>query len=435
MRIAASAAAVLLTVAIHGAPTGASPQTEPMQYDIQLVDGLGGTRSAGNSINDRDWIAGYSNLAQNAARHAALWRDGVPTDLGTLGGTHSSVVWPVKNVRGLVAGIAETGIADPLGESWSCSAFFPTATGESCLGFAWEEGVMRALPTLGGNNGFAAGANNRREIAGWAENSVEDPTCVAPQRLQFRAVVWGPGENEVVELPPYPGDSVSAATALNDSGQVVGISGICDVAVGRFSAAHAVLWENGTVTDLGSLGGVSWHTPMAISRRGNVVGFSNPPGDDDGSFLAHAFLWTREEGMVDLGTLPGDETSQALAINEQRQIVGLSCGGAGCRAFLWQDGVMRPLAELAPSFAGVLVYAGDFNEAGEITGRAHDPATNVSKTFLATPRPAHGPGLALAAPRSEVAPGGPTVLPREVREAVARELGLGGAALATVWRE
>ncbi len=42
---------------------------------------------------------------------------------------------------------------------WSCAAFFPgaTATGYTCLGFAWEAGVISPLSTLGGNNGFAAG--------------------------------------------------------------------------------------------------------------------------------------------------------------------------------------------------------------------------------------------------------------------------------------
>ena len=33
------------------------------------------------------------------------------------------------------------------------------------------------------NNGFAAGANNREEIVGWAENAVHDATCVAPITL------------------------------------------------------------------------------------------------------------------------------------------------------------------------------------------------------------------------------------------------------------
>src|SRR5205807_9811586 len=123
-------------------------------------------------------------------------------------------------------------------------------------------------------------------------------------------------------LPIYP---VGAATAINDRGQVVGISGICDRAVGRFSAAHAVLWEGGAVVDLGSLGGVAWNTPMAINQWGDVAGFSNVSASSGGAFNAHAFLWTKRDGIRDLGTLPGDAISQALGINGERQIAGISC--------------------------------------------------------------------------------------------------------------
>jgi uncharacterized membrane protein len=61
-------------------------------------------------------------------------------------------------------------------------------------GFIWKNGVMRALPTLGGNNGFASGVNNRGQIVGWSENKVYDHTCTPPQVLQFRAAIWGPSD-------------------------------------------------------------------------------------------------------------------------------------------------------------------------------------------------------------------------------------------------
>ena len=101
-------------------------------------------------------------------------------------------------------------------------------------------------------------------MVGWAENTVVDPTCKSPQVLQFRALVWGPKEGQKRELPPVSGDSTSSATAINDRGQVIGISGDCDRARGRFSARHAVLWEDGTPTPLPTLGGVAWH---ALGRK------------------------------------------------------------------------------------------------------------------------------------------------------------------------
>jgi len=251
----------------------------------------------------------------------------------------------------------------------------------------WEDGEMRALPTLGGNNGFATGANNRGEVVGWAENTVQDPTCVAPQVLQFRAVIWGPKDDQIHELLPLPGDTSSAATAINNKGQVVGISGTCDQAVGRHTAAHMVLWEKGTATDLGNLGAPWWNTPMAINQRGDVVGFAGVPGGDADNPILHAFLWTRRDGIQDLGTLPGDATSEAHGINERGQVVGVSCDAAGnCRAFIWEDGVMTDLNTLvAPGYTGILTTAQDINARGEITGRAFDPVTGERPAFLATP--------------------------------------------------
>src|SRR5437762_2468985 len=84
------------------------------EYRVANLPSLGGTISRGNSINDRGWVAGYSNLAGNQSRHAIAWVDGVESDLGTLGGPNSSVAWPVKNDRGLLAGIAQTAAPDPL---------------------------------------------------------------------------------------------------------------------------------------------------------------------------------------------------------------------------------------------------------------------------------------------------------------------------------
>src|SRR5215472_1292726 len=182
------------------------------------------SRSRANSINDRIWLAGYSNLAGNQSRHAALWRQGALTDLGTLGGPNSAVTFSVKSDLGIVAGISQTGTPDPLGEAWSSAAFYPGATGTGFinLGFVWQNGTMHALPTLGGNNGFATGANSLGQIVGWAENSVHDPTCVPPQQLQFRPVVYGSDANQISELPLPAGDSSGAATGINEQDQVVG---------------------------------------------------------------------------------------------------------------------------------------------------------------------------------------------------------------------
>ena len=80
------------------------------------------------------------------------------------------------------------------------------------LGFVWQGRVMRALPTLGGDNGFATGVNNHGQVVGWAENAIHDPTCNSPQVLLIRLTV----ERRRNVKPPPAGTSpapVSGASA------------------------------------------------------------------------------------------------------------------------------------------------------------------------------------------------------------------------------
>ncbi len=355
------------------------------QYQIvKITSSLGGTVSVGTSINNLGWVAGFSNTDEGT-RHAALWRGDEITDLRTLGGPNSNVQWPGQNNGTLIVGIAEMAAMDPLEEDWSCSAFFPSVTHHVCRGFVYEDGVMSALPTLGGTHGFATGVNSRGQVVGWAETPIHDDTCNEPQVLQFRAVMWEPAKGTMQELPPLPGDSTSAATAINEKGQAVGISGECDIAVGQLSAQHSVIWEQGQPVEIGDLGGEAWHTPMAINQLGDVVGFSNPadvPGID---FAPHAFLWTKKGGIEDLKLLDGHDFSQAFGINARGQVVGRSCGPQGCRAILWEDGKMINLNDIKGSFPDLLTAARDINDAGVITGNLVDQDTGETLMFVATP--------------------------------------------------
>jgi len=379
----------VLSAAVLACAAQGIAEAAPPQYRVDYLPSNGGPVSRGNSIDNRGWISGYSMLP-SGLRHATLWTNEGKLDLGTLGGLdrQSTVAWPVKSNNGVLVGISQTSTRDPYQEPWSCSAFFSVGIDHpTCLGFVWKDGVMKPLSTLGGNNGFAAGANNHGQIIGWAETASPDPSCTNGQVLGFRAVVWGPREGEMHELPPLAGDSASAATAINERGQVVGISGRCDQAIGRYTARHAVLWENGTVKDIGNLGGDSWHTPTAINQHGDVAGFSNPPEAPAGVYQPIAFIWTRDGGMKRL-LLPGDLYSQAQGINASRQVVGSSCDKDDhCRAFLWQDDVMYDLKQLVPGLPEnqVLQQAMDINDDGVITGRAIDPTSGELPAFVAVP--------------------------------------------------
>lgn len=380
----------LILIALETALFAQSPQPgQPAQYYVfNLGAPLGGVPEP-VGINDLGWISGGANLAGNSAVNAELWA-GVPFDLGTLGGLNSNIAWPNHSTNGEIVGIAETAEANPYHESWSCSAFFPSApTGDVCLGFAWRAGVMTPLPPFpGGYDSYAAGVNNRGQVVGWAENNVLDPTCnntpPVNQYLQFEAAVWGPELTEVRQLSPYPGDPDSAATAINDVGQVIGISGTCQNAVGDESAAHALLWEeNGEVVNLGNLGNNAWNTPVSLNNHGQVVGFANNTLNN-----SQGFVWTKAKGIQPLPYIGDDNQGAAYDINQPGQIVGISNGGTepySARAFLYENGKMNDLNQLAVGDSSLyLLLAQGINDAGEIVGTAVEPdGTQVG--FLAVP--------------------------------------------------
>jgi probable HAF family extracellular repeat protein len=374
----------LLTVAPavgHAAYAPRTADSRQLRYNFVPLGTLGGTNSGAISINNRSWISGFSFLAGNTTQNAALWLHGATQSLGTAGGPNSAVDWPNHNDQGLIVGITETAALNPYNEPFSCLFF----TGHVCQGFVWSNNVMTPLSTLGGYDSYATDVNDWGQIVGWAETSYQDPTCVLPQVFQFEAVIWEPWQHRIQQLAPYPGDSDTAATAINDGGQVVGISGACDVAYGGTSAKNPVLWQNGKVIRLATLGGTMFNTAAAINQSGEIVGWSDLPGDISAP-NNHAVLWTRNGSLVDLGVLPGDKYSLAYAINDFGQVVGQSIDANGnSRAFLWQNGTMVDLNTLVSSGTPALVYANDINDLGEIVGAAYNQNTNVVLGFELTP--------------------------------------------------
>jgi probable HAF family extracellular repeat protein len=350
---------LLCTLAISLSVPGQDKQNHrPVRYSLRVIGTLGGTFSEAHGLNNKGSTAGQSLLIDSDfPLHAFFWQKGAMVDLGTLGGQNSLV--PVANhtvnERDAVIGNSETSTPDPNGEDLcGLGTFF------ICLPFVWQEGVLTALPTLGGNNGNAGGINNRGQIVGTVETPNFDP-CSLPFAEQIQAVIWEHGVIQEV-LPPL-GGTAAAANAINDNGQVVGESGCVS------DNTYAVLWQHGRAINLGSLGGVTGNLAFDINNEGQVVGQSDLPGDT----VHHAFFW-QNGVMTDLGSLSDAlPNSQAIGINNQGQVVGFSQDAAGDEgssvAVLWENGTITDLnTVIAAGSSLFLMEATAINDRGEIAG-------------------------------------------------------------------
>lgn len=267
--------------------------------------------------------------------------------------------------------------------------------------FLWESGSMKDLGTLGGSNSVAHGINNSGQVVGSSEIASG----------YDRAFLWDQ-QFGMIDLGTLEGDYMSAAIDINDLGQVVGGSR-------SISGLRPFLWENGTMIDLGSLGG-NESIALAINENSQVVGWSYlPPGsihaflwengsmkdlgtlggnesiafgiNDSGQIVGrsnlsspgttHAFLWENDV-MFDLGTL-GGESSWGLGINNSNQVVGGSWTMYGlAHPFLYENGGMIDLGSLAGQYAGSWAEASAINELGQIVGESNVTTPNFQHAFL-----------------------------------------------------
>jgi len=365
---------ILFTCLVLAPQPLAAQQTH---YTVQDLGTLGGTSSLAGGLSNSGWVEGRSTLPGDTTMHPVLWRKGVMTDLGTLGGPNADAAYRPSD-SGNVAGASETGAPDPFAEN-----FCGYGTNLICLPIVWSNDLkkMAALPTLGGSNGWAASINDQNEAVGVAENMTQEPTCTGTSQVfQFKPVTWERGR--IYRLPTFSGDPVGMAWGINYWGQATGYSGNCTTVL------HALLWQGGRVTDLGNLGGTMNNEGVDINNLGQVVGYSDLPGDTTG----HAFLWQKGTGMIDLGTLPGDVGSDGDGINDLGQVVGGSWDAEGNdRAFLWQNGVMTDLNTLIPPDSPLYLIeaTGTINDQGEIAGIALQISTGEVHAFLATPTQRH----------------------------------------------
>jgi len=377
----------MMTSIAAGTLLAAFALAQAPRYTVTDLGPVGGTPGQPFFVAPNGLIGGAA-AAPNGAMNAMLWYKHLKWDIAKpgLGGTNS-VAFSV-NGTGQAVGEAETSASDPKGEDFcGFKALGLPSAGNTCLPFLWQPGAMTPLPTLGGNNGAANQINKHGVVAGLAENVTPDPACPAPQVLQFKPVVWANGK--IYELVTLDDDPEGAALAINDYGQVAGASGKCSAfnpsILENFLPLHALLWERGTVIDLGNLGGTGQgfgNLALNLNNQGQVVGQSDLQGDAN----FHAFLWSEKTGIEDLGTLTGDVNSVALGINDSGEIVGLSLdANFDPHPFFWHNGVMTGLNSLIPANSPLsLLVACSINSSGEIVGLAVT-STGEVHGYLATP--------------------------------------------------
>jgi probable HAF family extracellular repeat protein len=353
-------------------PVGASLPTRPAgtsetRWQITDLGTLGGKTSEAEAINNAGQIAGTAATADEYGDpHAVLWQARRVTDLGALAAYTSEAV--SINGPGKVIGNRVT-------------------RDGNTRAFLWEDGRMRDLaPVYGtesravaindkgeiiGDNGDSSGGavlwrnghsidlllvkaaaiNNRGQIVGgqvlWENGKITD---LNPKTTKFAALainnsgqvagernasngyfdwtvafLW---QGRMTVLPTLPGKNACIVAGINDHAQIAGTCGIPEPMQDPIIHEHIVVWKDGQITDLGTLGGEC--QAAAINEHGQVVGWSQAGGAN-----SHAFV-SENHVMTDLGVLPGGTESNAVALNDHGQIVGWSTTKNGQKhAVLW----------------------------------------------------------------------------------------------------
>lgn len=322
------------------------------------------------------------------------------TELGTLGGIWSGPA-QIDNEGRVVGGSTihsgawhafrwEDGVIQDLGVPGDYLVSSATAfnSGRRIVGYAngqyqsqyaymWEDDVWTYLGTLPGEGldySVATDINDNSRICGYSFTLGPDG--------RGRGWVWEDGE--MTDLGTLGGDR-SSANAINESGQIAGYSQIYDPENYR---TRAFMWENGSMTDLGVLPGEVNSAANDVNDMGQIVGSSSHQMETYPFLTIHRpCLWDGGE-IIDLGLPGGYVRGTATGINNDGTIVGwmaTSLSGGTYRAFVWRDGEWANLNSLIPPGSEwELQSASDINDNGQIVGDGLAPSGSI-QGFLLTP--------------------------------------------------
>jgi probable HAF family extracellular repeat protein len=223
------------------------------------------------------------------------------------------------------------------------------------------------LGTLGGASSEATALDNSGQVVGWATDAGG----------AVRAFLYRDGA--MLNLGTLPGGSSSQATAINEHGQVVGFGGINEHGPQFREFTQGFVWAGGTLQPLGAL-----HCPCTVNQRygtsaayainalGQAVGDS---ATVRGASVRHAFVW-QNSAMQDIGGGAGSLfVSQAFGINGSGQVAGSFDG----RAAVFQDGTHHDLGTLPGHTSSV---ARAINAAGVVVGESAVEPGSDFRAFL-----------------------------------------------------
>jgi probable HAF family extracellular repeat protein len=308
-----------------------------LEYQWIPLDTRGdGFRSSALAINNHNQVVGWASPTQATPcepgvpcppppSHAALWDNGIMQDLGTLGGENSQAT--AINERGQVVG-------------WS------TLPDGSRHAFFWDNGAMHDLGAVG-----LFPTYRRVGLVVSSSVAINERGQVIGNRPEGGAFLWGDGVNQ-----PLPLDF---ATGINNRGQVVGW--LMQPDAGGVLKLQAALWEDGVVTQLGTLGGdESW--AVAISDNGWVAGNSlteRRPWRGTFATFTLPFRW-KAGRMEELGGLVSETVWPALPFVSNRGTV-VVVNPLGCPTSVWDNGAWQLITRGCS-------YPQGMNGQGAITG-------------------------------------------------------------------
>ncbi|BAY14626.1 hypothetical protein NIES2109_38390 [Nostoc sp. HK-01] len=313
-------------------------------------------------INDAGQIVGYINtFVNNRYRPGWLWS------------RENGRVW-INDSSGQVDTIAI--VPSGINNLGQVSVYRMSADYGSWSGVWSESGSVTPLErSFYFQSNAAYGINNLGQVVGYSNFSSEpiynDFGDLIDVDGKDHAVLWN-SSNERIDLGTLPGRERSYATAINDSGQVVGDSN------NSFNDNRAFFWSPETgIQEIGTLPGEDYSTASAINNQGQVLGFSR--SSNGGS----SFLWTQEAGIVPLPIRASD-------INDLGQVVGY-CPGVGTEFCLWspETGVSNLDISFDPTVDWKLDVLVGINNKGEIVGygrKRNSIEPNAIRPFLLTPR-------------------------------------------------